>query len=1407
MSLKQLLKAAKAAIESEDPESAIEYADEALQIDPNCYYAHIFKGKSYQLLSQWKSAAASFEQAIKIEPENLLGWKGYFQVGKAQDDTQKFFQIVTGYLKVLIDQEIGIGQVVKDVYNYLNARQYQKEPELHEAFLRAILPGTELGDLLDGAMGKEEDTLKKLILLVKSREANELRNVLAKEKLKLPRVLTPQAQAQLNAVEWLVRRPFDLSGLYSQFLRCCHDDDLRHQYESEYLKYRYDILRVVPNKAPVMREIKEMCDDMVLINTDDVLAWTLYFDFADPVTLADLDENTVLRFIAKFDTDGLANVLLAYTMSDMCVFNRDKVKEMLAKRNSKESAKVDTLEPQETVSIENSAIETVETDHDALFSPEAILDLMQHGSASTTSVLAQRIVCNYYIHLHAYEEASSKCSLAIRQLADLQRTYGISLAHCREDVLCLLATVYTYHEAPKNYARALELYERILSDNPHNKDALIGKGLILLEKRELSQALSILSGVAELSPDWRALSELGWCHVMMKQYATGRETLQQALALISGTSMALLEARAAVQWRLAKSYLMEEANEHSVQSAYDLLILALRDFKNHAPSYTLLGEIYQQHHGDTVRAQKCFYKAFELDVGEVTAAKHLVADLAAKNEWDVTEILCRRVVASERSRRVLFSQLNDDADKSWPYRVLGCSALNKQDDAKAIEWFQTALRMKAMDTACWVGLGEAYFNCGRIDAAIKVFQHTTQTDASWVSFYFLGLAVCEIGDFASGLAVLEKALAMSAEECVLNALYEKLIAHSAQLLQGGFVGRTVRANIYALEKIRAAASVNVASQSLWKALGDCLLMVRQVQTDIADFPVQTVVEVLELAQRAGASGCVSKVDCANVIAGVSVAEAVRLFDAGHHIAAVAMLHVLAAQAAIDLLPKKVSKYLRAAAHFNMGTALLDAEHATPGVDHDRQSNYRAAAVSHLKQAIHIEDSNAQYWVALALAHSHQPHIAQHCLIKAGALDTRDVGVWTHLAAVYLRHGDAELAAEAFERATSLAPDQSAAWLGNALAAEARGDAATAARLTTHAYVSSHGRSAPAQLCYAASVASTRVGQSGDPRDVAAAQEFSIANYAAQSFLAAQPESVAALQLALVLSERCHNYATSTQIGNKLCLVLETQYEETESSEVFLQYAAAKAALARVCLGAEDYEAAVDHAQGALDMAGEIASQESKEENDSTVLARIDLSSRIVIGLAFFFNGQFADAVGEFRAVLDAHSTSRRAVTLVAQVLYAHGTPDAKQAAVDQLFSFIAESGSSLMVVLTLGALAVADDLADYFEPIREELAALSVEDLAGDTSRLVPQLAAELARREHMDSRVWQRFALLFPGDYTVQRNLSESTALATALLSGLKRSAGDVARSYAALGTRREMQRALLLCGDMDDVRKSLMA
>ncbi|KAJ8137887.1 hypothetical protein OY671_008900, partial [Metschnikowia pulcherrima] len=236
--------------------------------------------------------------------------------------------------------------------------------------LRFVLPGTELAVIAGSALGSPADNIHKLLTPVKSREDSEVRQAVAKEKLRLPRVLTPQSAARLHELEWSIREKSDVSVLYGLYLEYCDDDTSRRSYEVEFLKYKYALLKIMPHKNEMFLEIKEMADDLVLLDTSDLFTWSLHLDFQDPNTLGDLDQGLVKKAITKFKGEGLSAVLYSYVMSDMCPFDKEQYKGIYFET---EKSEPDTI-------IESDAIEVDEVASEGLSSSE-VLELMLQGYA------------------------------------------------------------------------------------------------------------------------------------------------------------------------------------------------------------------------------------------------------------------------------------------------------------------------------------------------------------------------------------------------------------------------------------------------------------------------------------------------------------------------------------------------------------------------------------------------------------------------------------------------------------------------------------------------------------------------------------------------------------------------------------------------------------------------------------------------------------------------------------------------------------------------------------------------------------------------------------------------------------------------------------------------------------------
>ena len=1380
-SVKKYLKSAKAALESNDPLLALEHAGDALEEDPNCYFAHVFQGKSYQLLRDIPKAIAAFQKATEIEPDYLLAWKGYFQVVRTTDDYKLFFNVLTNVIRVQINQEQSIAETLRDMRNYLDTQKYKSNDKLYEYYLQSILPGTELGDLVGTAIEPTDVTVKKLLDFKITSTEKTVANRISKERVKFGRAMTVDQKSKLDSIAWSYYEDGSIIKLFELFLNSCDDDGLRRKYEEKLLKFKYEQLKICPDKQVMYKDIKQQMEDMILVNTQSLFCWNLYFDWCDAKTINDLDENKIIQYLQIFQNEGLGLILFAFVMSDISPYNKEKIiKGLSANELTKGKDKSDTIdvEDEEDAKVLED-LEDVEQQEEENMSQyylpqNEVLGLILDGySKAKNSILAGRIIVNYYIYLRQYNEASEKSREGIRALADVQRTFGIDLINTKEDLLCSLAIVYTYYEAPKNYSRAVQLYEKILESDPKNVKAQVGKGLIYAERGELQEARNILETVVQEYPDnMEAESEYYWCLIRLGEHKEGREGLTKFLSKVTGGDLQSKETRAVAYWRLAKSFIMEDdSDKNNIKECYSNLVLSLKDSDVYAPSYTLLGVLFQDFYGDVERAQKCFFKAFDLDINEIVAARYLVEQATAKNEWEVAQVLAKRVVTNDSSRRLLMRE-GVKGDKSWPYRVLGCGALNIQDDAKAIEWFQNALRLDANDFECWVGLGEAYYNCGRYDAAAKVFNHAlTIKQDQWTVKYMLGVVTCEMKEYNEGLTYLYEALESKPnEECIISAIYEANIENTHRFVQSGFFGRAINADLKAISFIKQSLAVNTSSQKAWKSLGEALKVFTKIQEHIDELPVD---DIFDIFKEAGIDNEEFDIGEITLDGCINLSNAKDLYSKGDKISSLLILIILAAVAGVKYLPSKANKLLRATAYYNLGLSLLEAFQ----IQHTE--SFRDLSILLFKKSVQLELNNANYWIALGNAYfSSNPQIAQHCYIKATTLEVKDAEIWVNLASLFLRYGDTELSQETFLRAQSVAPQDAQSWLGNAVAADILGDDAKASNYYTHAFTLSKGRLALAQFLYGLSVINKS--KDSDARNIETAQEFSISNQAMQQYLKYYPEDEAGLSIALSIAERCKDFEVAIKLGLKLSELYEKQYEQTESELVLQKFAQVKSQLARIYLGLGDYEQSLDNGQMALQL------HETPE---------ILLSCKITMGLAYFFLDDFSSALGELKIVLGEYSQSSRIVSLISQVLYAEGTEETKQAAIDQLFAHIEEYGSSLLVVLTLGAISLVDELDDYLPAIKDELASLGLNEISNDTHREVPRLLNEINKRLGDESdQVWLRYAYLFPFDFNIWKNINNTMAKQVISLHDVKVNGLQYSDALLKNGQLRDIQRSLLL-------------
>ncbi|ODV93547.1 hypothetical protein PACTADRAFT_5325, partial [Pachysolen tannophilus NRRL Y-2460] len=214
----------------------------------------------------------------------------------------------------------------------------------------------------------------------------------------------------------------------------------------------------------------------------------------------------------------------------------------------------------------------------------------------------------------------------------------------------------------------------------------------------------------------------------------------------------------------------------------------------------------------------------------------------------------------------------------------------------------------------------------------------------------------------------------------------------------------------------------------------------------------------------------------------------------------------------------------------------------------------------------------------------------------------------------------------------------------------------------------------------------------------------------------------------------------------------------------------------------DYAAALENSEFALDIL-EGSADESNEE-----VMKIILSARVVIGLCHFFTDGFEQSLEQFRLILtyqelngseEDKSVLEKLIILISQVLYTYDKEDTKTAAVDQLFTYIENHGSSLLVALTMGAISLVENLDDVLPAVLDDLKNLNLEYLISDTHR--------------SSNKPWQRSALMFPNDYKTWENLDDRLTLEVTSKTS-KTSTEVLSKSLIKCGTLRQIQRGLFL-------------
>ncbi|KAI9676880.1 MAG: Superkiller protein 3 [Caeruleum heppii] len=1314
--VKAALRAAKAAIDSQNYDEAVTQAEKVLADDPQNYHGNVFLGLAREKQQKHDASATAYRAATTIKPNDPLAWQGlislYEKQGGRSVDGYKEAAVRLAEVYAEVDDKHKCQSVI-DRY-LLYARDNGTTRQYKDA-LEVTLPTSSIYETLEGRLPHPSHTYTRIAEIIETEEKERTNREIGARRTRLG--------AKVSQVTTEVKREVlgksTLEDIYQNIIDWTNDDEVRRQYEEKLLRHAYDTLTTLPAEQKQLKRsrVEEVARGMVILKHPYPLAWHIVLEWKDAESMIEWDVGVLRDYVELFPEDGLAMVLQGFLESEASPFPA-----------SPDSPKADEEEADGVKKVPLSADDR--------------LLLMTDGlQQSPKSALAHRLVADYYLFLEEYESAVETCGVAKKLVQSEAQKTGLRLQNNVDAVNIILATSLVYYQAPKNHPEARKLFEALLEREPTAAPALIGQGLILEEQEDYGGAIDILTRAVDRDPsNVKVKAEAAWCRALNGHRARGLEELERCLPNIDLSQPRAHDLKAQTlyrigqcQWELDPSVKARKDRK----GPYANFLAALQANINFAPAYTSLGIYYADYAKDRKRARKCFQKAFELSASEVEAAERLARAFADQAEWDLVDIVAQRVVASGKVRPAPGSKKKGF---SWPFAALGVVELNKQEYAKSIVSFQAALRISPDDYHSWVGLGESYHNSGRYVAATRAFQQAARLEnqvegvkegESWFAKYMLANVKRELGDYDEAVQDYQEVLGIRPGEFGVEiALLQTLVDGAWHSIETGFFGKAAGQAATAIDVALRVCETRSDAFNLWKAVGDACSIFSFVPGRSGSIPSSQIRQTLQI-QGIGDEDAVLK-DVDGVGADTLGQDSDQSLDT---ITTCLYAAILAHKRGIQA--SSSDHHAQAVAWYNLGWTEYRAHVCFSQADQSqstrryRSSKYLKASVQCFKAAIELEARNSEFWNALGVVTTTiSPKIAQHSFVRSLHLNDKNARVWTNLGALYLLHKDHQLANDAFTRAQSTDPDCAPAWLGQGLLADLLGDQGEARSLFTHAFEIGDSSLLLAKQRYAISTFDELIGSplglKSDPADLV--QPL----LALQQLHTLTPHDQTSSYLLALYLERVGSYVSSIDILSSLHATLEEEYDVTESATSLARFASVNATLARVRLATGEYDEAVENAAIALSLTSEYI-----EGFEATPRLKLRHSARITSGLAYYHLDNLDEALQQLKAALEDpsslptsssdSSTEPEIIRLIAQISFSKGTKTQQSSAKDRLFDVVERHPKHIENILLICAIALLERDWEGWDACREDLEALTTDGDGVDASTSRRILALNLA--------------------------------------------------------------------------------
>ncbi|KAF2752214.1 TPR-like protein [Sporormia fimetaria CBS 119925] len=1053
--------------------------------------------------------------------------------------------------------------------------------------------------------------------------------------------------------------------------------------------------------------------------------------------ILELDIQTLRVFVALFPNEGQSKVIKGYLSSGISKAARQQNPDL---------------------SEGGVALTSDEVQNTTLSQQDCLLLMTEGLEDDKTSPLSHCLLADYWLSLEEYESAVEVSRKGLKLVAVECKKSDLALQKMKDALNSTLATALVYYQAPRNHPEAKSIFQSILKRQPQSTTALIGIGLILEEEEEYSEAAEFLEKALKHDPaNGRIGAEAAWCQALNGDYQTGLDRLEEYLSypqLDASTERGRqLRAHALYRigvcvWELDPS----KSARKSRQGAYAKFLAAIKADPNCAPAYTKLGIWYEDYNRDRRRARQCFQKAFELSPSELEAAERLARSFADQGEWDIVEVIAQRVVDSGKARPAPGSKRKGI---SWPFSALGVVQMNKLEFQKSIVSFLSALRISPEDYHSYVGLGESYHNSGRYNSAMRAFNYAENpTDGvkmnkvdgdKWFTTYMLANVHRELGEFDEAIQSYEGVLeGRPAEFGVLIALLQSLIEKAWRCVETGFFGEAASTATKAIKVARRTAECKPDAFNLWKAVGDAAAVFAWVQEKLSDIPLGDIKELLNMAT---ATGTDVNYEIHQDVDGIGKDQVGQLTadtpEEGNSLL-VRMLHasILAQKRAIHSCADDI--HAQAVAWYNLGWTEYRAHVCLEQERKDSDvTKFLRASMKCFKRAIELEAGNAEFWNSLGvITTTLNPKVAQHSFVRSLHLNEHSARTWTNLGTLYLLQNDQELAHMAFSRSQSTDPDYALGWVGEGIVALLFGDAKEALSHFTHAFELSESSSLLAKRQYAVSTFDHLITSPAASNNITHLVQ---PLFALNQLIYQEPYDIPHKHLAALFMERVGSHDTAIAALTSICEAAEEEYNESESTAALAHYAQAKSDLSRNLLATQQFDAAVEEAETALDLLDEFDDPASLSP---TALAQTRLSAHLTCGLARYYLGDLDASLPHFRTALEETKSDPDIICLLAEVLWAKGGETEKEVAREQLFTAVEKHPKHVGILTLLSAIAVLDSDTDTCEAVWDDLQALRANTSLDETQQ---------ARLE----KVCEAIAMVVGGEKEVLQEIKRSVVMA----------------------------------------------